>query len=171
MVSLLLIYLAVLDLCHCAWAFSSVEWGLLSSCSVSASHCDGFFCCEAWALGTQAQQLQLTGSRAPTQSLGCLGLITPQHVASSWTRDQICVPCIGKWILIQCTTREVPVCLFVYFWLHLVFLAAGGLSLGMASGGYSSLWCTGFSCGGFSCGGQASPCGGFCCCGAQALGT
>ena len=33
---------------------------------------------------------------------------------SSWTRDQICVPCIGKWILIQCTTREVPVCLFIF---------------------------------------------------------
>ena len=32
-----------------------------------------------------------------------------------------------------------------YFWLHWVFVAARGLSLVAASGGYSSLWCTGFS--------------------------
>ena len=31
-----------------------------------------------------------------------------------------------------------------YFWLHCVFVARG-LSLVATSGGYSSLWCTGFS--------------------------
>ena len=31
------------------------------------------------------------------------------------------------------------------FWLHWVFVAARGLSLVAASGGYSSLWCAGFS--------------------------
>ena len=31
----------------------------------------------------------------------------------------------------------------IYFWLHWVFVAAHGLSLVGASGGYSSLWCTG----------------------------
>ena len=35
--------------------------------------------------------------------------------------------------------------LFYYFWLHWVFIAARGLSLVAASGGYSSLRCTGFS--------------------------
>ena len=35
--------------------------------------------------------------------------------------------------------------LFIYFWLHWVFVAAHGLSLVAASGGYSSLWCMGFS--------------------------
>ena len=35
--------------------------------------------------------------------------------------------------------------LFIYFWLHWVFVAARGLSLVAASGGYSSLWCMGFS--------------------------
>ena len=34
---------------------------------------------------------------------------------------------------------------FIYFWLRWVFVAARGLSLVAASGGYSSLWCTGFS--------------------------
>ena len=32
-----------------------------------------------------------------------------------------------------------------YFWLHWVFIAALGLSLVAASGGYSLLWCAGFS--------------------------
>ena len=32
-----------------------------------------------------------------------------------------------------------------YFWLRWVFIAARGLSLVAASGGYSSLWCVGFS--------------------------
>ena len=41
--------------------------------------------------------------------------------------------------------------LFIYFWLHWVFIAARGLSLVAASGGCSSLRCTGFSLGGFSC--------------------
>ena len=35
--------------------------------------------------------------------------------------------------------------LFIYFWLRWVFIAAHGLSLVAASGGYSSLWCVGFS--------------------------
>ena len=35
--------------------------------------------------------------------------------------------------------------LFVYFWLHWVFVAACGLSLVVASGGYSLLWCAGSS--------------------------
>ena len=35
--------------------------------------------------------------------------------------------------------------LFIYFWLHWVFIAARGLSLVVANRGYSSLWCVGFS--------------------------
>ena len=35
--------------------------------------------------------------------------------------------------------------LFIYFWLHWVFVAARRLSLVAVSGGYSSLRCTGFS--------------------------
>ena len=34
---------------------------------------------------------------------------------------------------------------FIYFWLCWVFVAVRGLSLVAASGGYSSLWCSGFS--------------------------
>ena len=54
------------------------------------------------------------------------------------------------------------VCLFVfiiYFWLCWVFVAARGLSLVAENGDYSLLRCT------------APHCGGFSCCGAQALGV
>ena len=42
------------------------------------------------------------------------------------------------------------VCLFIYFWLCWVFVAARGLSLVVVSGGYSLLQCTGSRCAGFS---------------------
>ena len=35
--------------------------------------------------------------------------------------------------------------IYLYLWLGWVFVAARGLSLVAVSGGYSSLWCTGFS--------------------------
>ena len=50
--------------------------------------------------------------RTPVQWLWHTGLVVPQHVESSQTRDQTCVPCIGRQILILCTTREIPV---IYF--------------------------------------------------------
>ena len=49
-------FLTVLGLPCCARAFSNWgEWGLLSSCSAQASHCGGFFCCGAQALGARTQ--------------------------------------------------------------------------------------------------------------------
>ena len=41
--------------------------------------------------------------------------------------------------------EAVVFCCCCYFWLHWVFVAVRGLSLVAVSGGYSSLWCTGFS--------------------------
>ena len=40
-----------------------------------------------------------------------MGLVAPQHVESSWTRDQTHA-CIGRQILIYYTTREVRDYLF-----------------------------------------------------------
>ena len=37
-----------------------------------------------------------------------MGLVAPRHVGSSRTRARTCVPCIGRWILNHCATREVP---------------------------------------------------------------
>ena len=81
----IILFLAVLGL-HCyAWAFSSSsKWGLLCSCGVQASHCGGFSCCRAWALGPRASVVQLMGlivvawgSRERAQWLWCTGLVAP----------------------------------------------------------------------------------------------
>ena len=47
------LFLAVPGLCYCVWAFSdcSSPGGLLSRYGVRASHCGGFSCCRARALG------------------------------------------------------------------------------------------------------------------------
>ena len=37
------------------------------------------------------------------------GLVAPWHVASSPTRARTRVPCIGRWILNRCVTKEAPV--------------------------------------------------------------
>ena len=60
-----------------------------------ASHYRGLSCCGAQAPDVQAQQLWLTGP------------VPPRHVGSSQTRARTRVPCIGRWILNHCTTREV----------------------------------------------------------------
>ena len=57
----------------------------------------------------QAQGLSSCSSWALEHwlSMWCMGLVAQKHVASSWTRDWTRVPCIGRWILNHCTTREV----------------------------------------------------------------
>ena len=46
------LFLAALGLhCYTRALSSCGEWGLTSSCGVWASHCSGFSCCGAWALG------------------------------------------------------------------------------------------------------------------------
>ena len=84
----------------------SLRWPLLLR-STGSRHA-GFSSC-----GTQAQQLWLTGSRAPAQQLWHTGLVVPRHVGSSQTRDPTRVPCIGRRILNYCTTREVSSLLFL----------------------------------------------------------
>ena len=113
-----------------------------------ASHCRGLSRCGAQAPDAQAQQLWLTG------------LAAPWHVGSSRTGARTHVPCIGRRTPNHCATREaqgslfyrslpaLAICwlyLFIYLWLRWVFVAAHGLSLVVASGGYSSLRCAGFS--------------------------
>ena len=66
----------------------------------------GLSSCGAWT-----QQLCFLGSRAQNQELWHTGLVAPQHVGSSWTKDQTCVPCIGRQILNH-WTRDVPTYIF-----------------------------------------------------------
>ena len=57
------------------WLFPSCrERGLLSGCSVLASHYSGFSGCGEGLQGTWAQHLWLLGSRAEAQQLRCTGL-------------------------------------------------------------------------------------------------
>ena len=63
-----------------------------------------------WAFsgcGAQAQYLWLEGSRVRDRELWCGGLVDPWRVESSWTGDRTCVPCIGRQIIICCSTSEV----------------------------------------------------------------
>ena len=53
------------------------------------------------------QWLRLPGPGAQAHSLWCMGLVPLWYVGSAWTRDQTCVPCIGRQILIHCPSREV----------------------------------------------------------------
>ena len=91
----------MLGLCCCAQAFSSCGgWGLLLVVMQGIYHHSGFLCCGAQALGTQA-------SVVVERRVECEDLFAPQHVESSWTRDQTLVPYIGGQNLIHCATREV----------------------------------------------------------------
>ena len=56
--------------------------------------------------------------------------------SDSFTSFTICIPFISFLLKLF---------LFIYFWLHSVFVAARRPSLVAASGGYSLLWCAGFS--------------------------
>ena len=90
-------------------------------CIAWFSHIRGFSCCRAWALEHQARLLWHTG------------LVSLLHVESSQIRDQTCVPCIGRQILIHCTPREEPpfvrlnniplciyVCVCIYLYINIV---------------------------------------------------
>ena len=48
-----------------------------------------------------------------------------------------------KWVFFLILRFFKNIILFIYFWLCWVFVVAHGLSLVVASGGYSSLWSTG----------------------------
>ena len=94
--SFYLFILTALGLCCYMWAFSRCRgWRLLFSCRVGASHCGGFSCCRAQALGH-------AGSVVVTSGFSCFtacGIFPDQ--------DQTCVPCIGRRVLNHRTTREV----------------------------------------------------------------
>ena len=76
----------------------------LHCCRQAFSSCgkQGVLCCRAWALGC---------------TCGTQGLVALWHMEWSRSRDQTCVSCIGRQILIQWTPREVP--LYSKFWFKL----------------------------------------------------
>ena len=104
----LLIMVCVGSLLLCTGLLQLWQAGATLRCGARASHCGGFPCCGARTLGKRAQQLWHTDSRAQAQQLWRTGLVAPWHVGSSQTRARTRVPCIARWILNLCATREVP---------------------------------------------------------------
>ena len=75
---------------------SCSSWAALGlPCCAWASHYRGFSHCGAWALG-------------------CKGLVAPQHVEFSQTRDRTSVPCIGRQILDHWITKDVLLCVLLW---------------------------------------------------------
>ena len=82
--------------------------------------CGGFSCCRAQAVGAQASVVKAHGLSSCgwwtlelRLELWHTGLVALWQTESSWTRDQSCVSCIGRQILIHCTTREVLGVVFI----------------------------------------------------------
>ena len=78
--------------------FLLLQWvGAAFHCGPWASHCSGFSCCRAHTLGARAPAVGAHRFSCPTQ-----------HVVSSQTSDQTCVPFIDRQTPNHCTVREVP---------------------------------------------------------------
>ena len=101
---------------HCCAGFSlAVATGVtLSGCSARASHCCGFSCCRAQAVGhvafnscsMWAHDMRLSVSTAPAQELRHTGLVAVWCVGSSQTWDRTHVSCIGRQILYHWASRK-----------------------------------------------------------------
>ena len=98
--SILYIYIIYIYIYRLHRVFMASHELSLVAASGGYSSCTGFSL--QWLI------LWIPGSRAfGLQQLGCMGLVTSRLVESSRTRDQTCVPCIGRWILNHLTTRKV----------------------------------------------------------------
>ena len=82
-----------------------------------ASHCGGFSCCRAQSLGGRVAALGLGSCSVWLQSMWA-SVVVAQWLSSCGARSQLLrgmwnlpragiEPCLGRQILIQCTTREV----------------------------------------------------------------
>ena len=99
------IFPVALCLCCRPQAFSSCRKkgllfiAVLGFLMVVASHC--------------RTQLQARASVVVAQQLWSTDLIAPWQVGSSQSKDWTRVPCIDRWILMHCTTREIQGILFL----------------------------------------------------------
>ena len=70
------LFLAVLGLCCCSWALSGCrEWEPLSTCGVHTSHCNGFYCYGAQALGASQVAPVVKNPPASAGDIRDVGLI------------------------------------------------------------------------------------------------
>ena len=96
-------------------AGSLLPCGLFSSCHARASHCKGFSCCRAQALGNVdfhrcGPRLQSTGSVVASQALTCWGMWDLPRLGTEPT-----YPALVRQILYHWATKEVVVMLFLNF--------------------------------------------------------
>ena len=83
----------------------AVSWGY------SSLRCTGFpllWLLLLRSMGSRCAGFSSCGSRALERRLSsvCMGLVALWHVGSSRTRARTRVPCISRWILNHCATRE-----------------------------------------------------------------
>ena len=87
------LFLAALGLCWCTWAFSSCsEWGATPHCGAWASHCSGFSCCGARALGMRASvvvahRLSSCSARVPLLQSWCWSFVSSLFIFVSLDRS------------------------------------------------------------------------------------
>ena len=101
------------------WVFSAVQaflclwWaGAMLHNSVQTSHCGGFSCWGAQALGAWASAADSWGFQAHSTGSIVVGWVASQHVGSPQARDRTCLSCTGRWILYQWANRKA---LFSFF--------------------------------------------------------
>ena len=56
------------------------------------------------------------------QELWCTSLVALLHVASSWTRDQTCVPYTGRQILTHSCPKQIQVSFYFYLFIFFFLL-------------------------------------------------
>ena len=94
----------------CGLFCSCSEQGLLSSWGARASHCGGFSCCGAQALGPAGlsswRHVSSVVEEHGLKSTGSVVVVHRLSVGSSWIRDRTRVSCVGKWILFHWAAWE-----------------------------------------------------------------
>ena len=80
--------------------------GAILCCGAQVSHCSSFSC--------RAQALGCSDSEVETHAF-----VAAQHVESSRIRERTQVPCIGRRILNDWTTKEAQLCFLIIFFLFL----------------------------------------------------
>ena len=79
-------------------------WVFVAACGLSLVVANGSCSLVVCVLLTAVASL---GAEHRPLVVVALGLVVSQYVESSWARDQTCVPCIGRRMLIHCATRKV----------------------------------------------------------------
>ena len=108
------LFLAVLCLC-CTWAFSScseqrratlvaIHGLLIAMASLVVDH--RLQVCRLQSLWHEGSVVADCGLQNEGSTVIHMNLVAAQHVEFSWTRDQTCDPCIGRWILNHQTTGK-----------------------------------------------------------------